>query len=305
MTQAFLEVSDRITMLSGGRLVMKGFPENGVVPADQELVEGVDKGVLDYCLNGPMLWRAKNPQAGLFSIVVAGPSAMEMMYWYLVGGGLELGQKMFDANKMNAKMMYGFPTTPEVFLYSKVPITKKEDVKGLKIRVIGDEATIFAKLGVVPTNVTSPEIYEAVKRGVIDGFQHSSLSSDLTMAFQEVVKYAYVSEIRQPCDPQIFAVNKKSWADLPDDLKALVEDEFKLQGLKYYSKQMRDDTVAVDKWKGYGVNVLPCPQDLADELSKVATAFYQEKAAADPLYKEIYESLLTFKSTVRATFSRL
>jgi len=305
MTVAFIEVSDRITMLSGGRLVMKGFPENAVVPADQELAEGVDKGILDYCLNGPMLWRSKNPQAGLFSIVVAGPSAAEMMIWFLQGGGIPLLNKMFEANNINAIALYGFPTAPEVFLYSKVPINKKEDVKGLKIRVIGDEATIFAKLGVVPTNVTSPEIYEAMKRGVIDAFQHSSLSADLKMAFHEVAKYAYISEIRQPTDPQIFAVNKKSWTELPDDLKALVEDEFKLQGLKAWSKQVIDDFAAKEQFVKYGVVVAQAPQDLADELTKVATAFYQEKAAADPLYAEIYKSLLDFKKASRETYSRL
>jgi len=40
--------------------------------------------------------------------------------------------------------------------------------KGLRVRALGGGGTAMARLGAVPTNVTAPEIYGALERGIID-----------------------------------------------------------------------------------------------------------------------------------------
>ena len=94
----------------------------------------------------------------------------------------------------------------------------------LRMRLLGDEAVIFGKLGVAAVATPSPEIYEAMQRGVIDGFQHQNIGGDIRMGFQEIVDYVYMSPARQPTDMYILYVNKDAWAELPDDLKKILTE---------------------------------------------------------------------------------
>jgi len=281
---------------------MQPFPAGGIVPEDEEF-DAVNKGILQYCLNGACLWKNTIPTACLFSYMITGPSALEMMCWYLAGEGLDLANEATSGT--NVQVMFGFPETPEVFLYSSEELKSKEDIKGMKLRLIGDEAVIFSKLGVSPVNISSPEIYESMQRGVLDGFQHSSLSYDWKMGFHEVAPYIYISEVRQPTDPQLFGVNKDAWNELPDDLKQLVQDEFIAQGIKYYTGKMYADTSAAKQFLDYGSNLLQPPADLEEALVQSAQEFYADESAKDPLFAKIAQSIMDFKEASRSTFARL
>lgn len=52
-------------------------------------------------------------------------------------------------------------------LASKKPVTKLEDMKGLKVRATGLSAKIVENLGGVPVAMSQPETYEALQKGVV------------------------------------------------------------------------------------------------------------------------------------------
>lgn len=106
-------------------------------------------------------------------------------------------------------------------LYTKRPVRKIEDLKGLKLRVPPSPARILAwqRLGASPTPVASGEMYMALKEGVVDGIELEEL--DLHAAhIDEVAKYATLTS-----HDAIFvsvAINKKFWESLtPEDRKIL------------------------------------------------------------------------------------
>ena len=49
-------------------------------------------------------------------------------------------------------------------------IASVNDMKGVKMRISGLQATALQVFGAVPTMVTAPEGYEALQRGTIDSF---------------------------------------------------------------------------------------------------------------------------------------
>jgi TRAP-type mannitol/chloroaromatic compound transport system substrate-binding protein len=275
-----------------------------IVPADTELT-AVDRGILDLAHNGPILWVGELPDAPPFSTTVGGPTALQYYMWYMWGEGLDLMQEMFDTAGLNIIPVAADCREPETFLYTSFEMNAPEDLAGKKMRLLGDEAAIFGRLDVAAVSTPSPEIYEAMQRGVIDGFQHSSLATDWPMGFHEIVDYAYVSPVRQPTDMYIYIVNKDSWAALPDDLKVLVEELWWAEGIRGYAEMTFKNTTAAVEWAEAGVNVLPAPKSVEDILVQYSNEFYEARRAESPFYDKLMQSLADWRDAYAQTYPRL
>jgi TRAP-type mannitol/chloroaromatic compound transport system substrate-binding protein len=194
---------------------------------------------------------------------------------------------------------------PETFLYTSFPINTVADLKGKKMRLLGDEAVIFGKLGVAAVATPSPEIYEAMQRGVIDGFQHQNIGGDIRMGFQEIVDYVYMSPARQPTDMYILYVNKDAWAELPDDLKVILTEVGWAEGIRHFALGSLELTKATEIWEGAGASVMPIPQEVEDAVVQSALDFYDEQAAKDPFFKKTLESLRAWRDAYNKVLPRL
>jgi TRAP-type mannitol/chloroaromatic compound transport system substrate-binding protein len=225
--------------------------------------------------------------------------------WYMWGDGLDLMQEMFDTGGFNVSPIAADCREPETFLYTSYEMNAPEDLAGKKMRLLGDEAEIFGRLDVAAVATPSPELYEALSRGVIDGFQHSSLAVDINFGFQEIVDYAYVSPVRQPTDMYIYLVNKDSWAALPDDLKVLVEELWWAEGIRGYAEWTFKNTTATQEWIDAGVQVLPTPKSVEDILIQYSTEFYQARGATNPFYAKLMKSLDDWRDAYAKTYPRL
>jgi TRAP-type mannitol/chloroaromatic compound transport system substrate-binding protein len=301
---SFKRANDRIAEASGGRLIIETHPGDSIVPADTEL-DAINKGTLDAAHNTPGNWASIWAVSPMFNKMVAGPTAGEYYFWYIVGPGMDLMKEMFASKNYNAVPLAVDGEVPEVFLYTAAPVNSPSDLEGKKYRLLGDEASIFAKLGVSAIATPSGEIYEAMQRGVIDGFQHGNLALDWEMAFYEVVDYAYMSGIRQPTDVFCYYVNADSWAELPDDLKAIVEEVYWAEGIRHYGEWAYKATQATADWQAEGVQVLPMDPSVEDALVAAANEYYADMAAKDPFYAKVLESLQNWRDDFKTSFPRL
>jgi TRAP-type mannitol/chloroaromatic compound transport system substrate-binding protein len=289
---------------SNGRFIIQANQGGAIVPSDTEL-DPTSKGVLQMGSNGPILWKALLPQAPLFSTFIGGPTAMQYFMWFQVGDGFKLMKEMFATKSLNVTPVAAWAELPEVFLYTNFPITNLDAVKGKKMRLLGDEAVIFGKLGVSAVSTPSGEIYQAMKSGVIDGFQHSNLGTDEMMGFHEVAKYAYMGPTRQPTDMYVMYVNNDAWAKLPDDLKQILTDAGWAEGINHYSLGIQKAVTVAAKWQAAGVKIEPVPKFFEDAVVKSAMEFYAEMKAKDPFFAKVYDSLMAWKNLVNAAFPTL
>jgi len=269
-----------------------------IVPSTKEW-DGVDKGILNYAKSTSIWWMDRFPAAGLFNYMIAGLRPVEMLMWMLVEGD-KLQNEYFAST--NLLTIPGWTGTPEIFLSTNKPLNTLADLKGLKYRSAGDDGSVFQALGASVISVPPGEIYEAMKRGVIDAFQLSSPATDKTYTTYEVVKYVYLSPVRQPCEYFTNMVNKKTWADLPDDLKAVVKMAALEEAWSYLRDTIVDDAAAIKFYKDKGVTVAPIPKVFEDELRTQAKKFYDEKGAKDPFFAKVVQIQRAFGEAYSATY---
>jgi TRAP-type C4-dicarboxylate transport system substrate-binding protein len=124
------------------------------------------------------------------------------------------------ASRWNAKYLMVAVLSPYEFMGNR-RIGGVADLKGVRMRISGANASVLEKFGAVPTMVTAPEAYTALERGTIDMVGLPWTDSFGVFRLHEVSKYATVGMAMSgfAC---MFAVSRDAWQRLPDDLKAML-----------------------------------------------------------------------------------
>lgn len=103
------------------------------------------------------------------------------------------------------------------------PVTKPDDVKGLKIRVM--EQPVYMEMirswGGSPTPMAFSELFTALQQNVVDG-QENPWGHIWTKRFFEVQKY--ISETGHTYSPELLAVSMKTWNRLPENYRKVVKE---------------------------------------------------------------------------------
>jgi TRAP-type C4-dicarboxylate transport system substrate-binding protein len=107
-------------------------------------------------------------------------------------------------------------------LSTKTPVTKLEDVKGLKLRASDRTvADIVSALGGSPISVPAPEVYQALSQGVVSGAVAGWVLLG-TFKLTDVVKY-HVEGMALGAPAGFIVMNKQSYAKLSTKGKKIID----------------------------------------------------------------------------------
>ena len=140
---------------------------------------------------------------------------------------------------------------------SKRPITKMEDLSGIKLRVMQNNVFLdsFKTLGSNAIPMAFSELFSALETNTVDG-QENPFNTILSSKFYEVQKYLTVTN--HVYSPWIVLVSKKWWDGLSKDEQKVLADAAKVSR-DFERKDTREEAtkaVADLKTKGMQVNDL-------------------------------------------------
>jgi tripartite ATP-independent transporter DctP family solute receptor len=202
---------------SNGRLAIDVYP-NGQLGSDTDTVSQVRSGAIDFVCTANSIWGNLVPVAAINLVAFA--FADYATVWKAMDG--DLGAHIRGAfDKFNLVAVgkpfdHGFRQLTN----SAKPITAPKDLAGMKIRVPASAimTSLFKGLDASPTTVPFGELYTALQTKVVDG-QENALPTIDAGKFYEVQKYCSYTSHNWDCFALV--ANKRSWAALPDDLRAL------------------------------------------------------------------------------------
>lgn len=171
---------------------------------------------------------------------------------------------------------------------NKRPITKLEDFKDLKLRVMQNPSHIatFRKLGANPTAMAFSEVFSALQQGVIDG-QENPLKNISSNKLHEVQKYLTLTD--HAYEWVVFVVGKK-WYDKLTPKQQQVLQEASDIAIKYMCEAVeQDDAEALEEIKSAGVQITVLDPAEKERIHKVA---YEEVTAqGNKVNAELFKSL--------------
>jgi TRAP-type transport system periplasmic protein len=171
---------------------------------------------------------------------------------------------------------------------SKRPITKVEDLQGLKLRVIPNEVFLgtFKAFGANPVGMAFGEVYTALETKTIDG-QENPFSVILSNKFYEVQKY--VSATNHVYGANIILVSKKFWDKLSATEQKIMQDSARdaIDYERTVSRAAATKAIADLQAQGMQYNTLaPAEQARIAAVAKTVTDKFA--ASYDPAIVKLY-----------------
>ena len=203
-----------------GRINIKLYPGVSLIQGDQTReFSALRQGVIDMAVGSTINWSPQVKSLNLFSLPFLTPDYAAVDA--LTQG--EVGQEIFkNIEKAGVvPLAWGENGYREVS-NSKRAIRKPEDLKGLKIRVVGSPifSDMFSTLGANPTQMSWADAQPALASGAVDGQENPLFM--FTVLKMHTVGQKYVTTWGYMADPLVFVVNKDIWASWTPADQAIV-----------------------------------------------------------------------------------
>ncbi len=294
----------KINDMSGGRLKIELLPSGAVVRAF-DLLDAVNKGTLDGGHGVVAYWYGKNSAVALWG---SGPSfgmdANQVLAWHYYGGGKQILDEIYKSLNMNiVSYLYGpMPTQP--FGWFKKPITKAEEVKGMKFRTVGLAVDMYTAMGVAVNPLPGGEIVPALDRGLLDGAEFNNASSDRLLGFPDVSKVCMLQSFHQSSEQFEILFNKTKYDTLPADLKAIIDYAVQASSADMSWKAAdRYSQDYVNLRTKDGVSFYKTPDAILRTQLDVWDKMLEAKSAENPHFKKVADSMKAFaERTCRYSF---
>lgn len=184
----------------------------------QDLVEGIQEGLVDFITEGPAQFQAWVPKLGFLEAPYLWQNVDHMVNT-LNGEYLDTLNEDFASCNVHILGTLYYGTRQ---LTTNKPVTTVADLKGMKIRV--PETDLYVKMveswgaSAAPMNIN--ELYMALQTGTVDG-QENPLPTIEAQKFYEVVKN--ITLTNHIICPSMFFVNNDVWEGLSDHDKEVVQ----------------------------------------------------------------------------------
>jgi TRAP-type mannitol/chloroaromatic compound transport system substrate-binding protein len=281
----------RVNEMAGGRLKID-LLHGGAVVHPFQVLDGVHGGQIDAAHTVTVYWYGKHKAASLFGTgPVFGFNANEGLGWIYAGGGKELFEELqTQIMKVNIKSFFAMPMPTQPLGWFKKPVTKAEDLKGLKYRTVGLAADLFQSMGLAVAQLPGGEIVPAMERGVIDAFEFNNPTSDRRFGAQNVAKNYLMGSHHQATEYFEIMFNRTKFNSLPKEQQAILQyaaeaasSANEWMAMNQYSKDLQE---LIDKEK---VNVARTPQAVFDTQIKAWDGLIAT-LGQDPFMKKVMDS---------------
>lgn len=206
--------ADDVAEASGGRIEVKLFG-GGQMGDDRELVELAQEGTLDIAIPTVSKLSAWDPAFSAPEIPYVFPNRTVALMVLAGDFGAFLEPKL---NDLGLTTVGWFENGFREMTNNVRPITKPDDLSGIKLRTMAVEAHIksFGHLGANPTPMAFSELYSALQQNVVDG-QENPLTNIVNNKMYEVQRY--VSMTNHVYSAYIVVMNQATFEGMPADLQ--------------------------------------------------------------------------------------
>ena len=275
--EAIVRMGKKLEAATNGRLSIQMFPSMQL-GGEKEMIEQAQVGAL---------------QIARISVGPMGPVVDELNVFNLpfmfrdeahmrkvIDGpiGTELLDKI-TASPQSRLVALGWMDAGTRNVYAKVPVTKPADLKGQKIRMMGNPIFVetMNAMGGNGISMGFNELYSALQTGVVDGAENNPPTL-LTQNHYQVAKvYSLTGHL---IIPEIFVFSKRTWDTLSKEDQALIKKlsrEAQLEQRQLWDAMVGD---SVAKLKAAGVQFVEADKKAFYEATKPVREKYGAKHAA-------------------------
>ncbi|MFC1906601.1 TRAP transporter substrate-binding protein [Chloroflexota bacterium] len=263
----------RVMELSNGQIKFVYYPAQQLNKG-KEILNALKDNVADTGTIINAYFTGKHPMLGI--------GDLPFMFECSPEKRVKIAQKLYQTPQIkavyepfNTKILSVYTVDDRQF-HSKVPISKLEDFKGLKVRGSGWAQTETIKaLGAGSTVMSASEMYLGLSTGVIDAAMNHA-SAILTRKIQEVTKYTVVMPVTPSGGLMMIGMNTNSFNKLSPELQKVMVKAGEEHGAHMGKVIAKWTKEKLKELEATGQNIIYIPDDEFERWKQVTRPIWAE-----------------------------
>jgi TRAP-type mannitol/chloroaromatic compound transport system substrate-binding protein len=293
------EMCKRVGQLTDGKFEIQCFAAGEIVPGLQ-VFDAVSNKTVQCGHTLSSFYFGKDPVYAFDSGVAFGTNARQQASWLYYGGGLELMREIFAKQDL-----LNFPcgnVGVQMGGWYRKEINTVEDLKGLRIRIGGLGGVVLQRLGSVPIQIPTGDIYASLERGTIDAAEWIGPYDDEKLGFAKVAPYYYTPGWWEGSAMITSLVNAPAWKELPQLYRDAFETAANEQNLLMLAKYDQKNPAALKRLIAGGTKLRAFPQPVIEACYKASVETFNELSTKSADFKRVYEHWKEFMNASNQWF---
>lgn len=268
-----------------GRIKIQEF-NNAVLGGEKDTIEQTQFGVIDFNRVSTAQFNNVVPATQVYGLPFLFRSVEHMRK--TVDG--PIGDEILAAFEPKGLVALAYYDSGARSFYTKKPIAKLADMKGMKIRVQQSDmwVAMMQAFGANPTPMAFGEVYSAIQTGVVDGAENNWPSYESSRHF-EVAKYYTLTE--HSLQPEVLVMSKKSYDKLSADDQKIVRQAAKESVVKM--RELWDAREKSSEAKVRAAGSVVSSVDKAEFVAAMKPVY--DKYVTDEAMKKLVERIVAVK----------
>jgi len=268
--------SEQVTKRTDGRIQFQFF-YGGALGKGKDQLDNIKYGTFDL---GPILPAYDPAKSPLWTIPYIPWAILDP--WVRIMAQRELAELPVmkeELAKWDAMFLFPFGMGDVYYLWTvKKPIYSLGDIKGLKIRSLGEMAQSLAAIGASPVSMPMPDVYDALSKGIIEG---GCFATAPIMGYKLYEVCKYKSTMTLGMGGPIWVMKKSVFNKLPDDIQKVIM-EVSLEMAKHMAEREVEFLKEADNtFEKAGVTVIEFPEGDQTKYEEVGVMPVVEKWIKD------------------------
>ena len=192
-----------------------------------------------------------------------------------------------ELERRNQIVLYIVPWPTQNF-YFKRPIQTAADLRGIRMRTYDRvTAEMVSRLGMVPQQLTSPDVVPALASGRVDAVMTSGTTA-VAQRYWEFLKHTYTTNHLWASN--LMVVGTDSWRRLPEAQRNAVRDLAKRLEPEFWNVSKGEHEARMNDLRGHGMTVEPPSAELTRAMREATAGmtddFIRANPAAGPIIAE-------------------
>ncbi|MGY4748824.1 TRAP transporter substrate-binding protein [Pannonibacter sp. Q-1] len=285
------KLAKRIEAMSDGKVKITYYGGGELVPPF-EVFGAVSSGAADMGHTASYYHAGKVRAAMYYTTVPYGLEQTELSGWIAYGGGQALWDEAYAP--FGVKPFYAGGSGAQAGGWFKNPVTKLDDLAGLKMRIAGLGGDVMRKLGVVTVLTPPPEIYPALQSGVVDAAEFVGPWNDVALGLYKIAPYYYLPAFHEPGAALEMIVNQNVWGNMSPSLQAIFASAAQAQGEDTIAEFRYNNTRVLADLVSKGAKVSAFPDDVVAALGKASREVLEAYPQGDAVAEKVHASYIAY-----------
>jgi len=184
-----------------------------------------------------------------------------------------------ELERRNQLVLYIVPWPMQLF-YFKRPIAAASDLRGIRMRTYDRvTADMVTRLGMVPQQLTNPDVVPALASGRVDAVMTSATTA-VAQRYWEFLKHAYITNHLWASN--LMVVNLDAWRRVPAATRTAIQDLAKRLEPEFWNVSKGEHTTRSAELQRNGMTVESPPDALMQALRSATATMVDDFIRANP-----------------------